>query len=563
MNEKKENVIVNGFFWRFAERCGVQLISAVVSILLARILTPDDYGKVALVTVFNNIMYVLLDCGIGTALVQKKEVDELDYSSAFFFSIVISFVLYGGMFVAAPYLAAFYNDPSMTPIFRGISLTVAVCGIKTIQQAHVTRNMKFQYFFYSAFAGAIVSTVLGLGLAYMGFGVWALVVQQVSNITVDTLVLWKLSSWRPKMEFSWQHLKGLLSYGWKLLASSLSSVIYNNLRSLIIGKMYTSADLAYYNQGDNLTYNIASSVDTSIESVLFPVMSSLQDDRAQVKNMTRRSIKTCTYIIAPVMMSIAFCAEPLVRLILTEKWLPCVLFLRVFCLGYACWPIITANMNAAKAVGRSDLYLKCQLLNEGVCILLLLATFRVSVEAIAYGMLITNVVTQILDAQLNKKLIGYGYLEQMCDILPTLLLAAGAGLCMYLVIFLHLPDLLTVIIQVVVGLGIYLTGSAILFEVSEKGVDFISEMEMTAEEAFQSLAPKIGRPNDKEVKAKAFLMEMLKDGEMLSSDCEEKLEAAGFKKSTIKKAKKNTGVISRKKGFLWYWSLPMGDIPRE
>ena len=434
MNEKKENVIVNGFFWRFAERCGVQLISAVVSILLARILTPDDYGKVALVTVFNNIMYVLLDCGIGTALVQKKEVDELDYSSAFFFSIVISFVLYGGMFVAAPYLAAFYNDPSM----------------------------KFQYFFYSAFAGAIVSTVLGLGLAYMGFGVWALVVQQVSNITVDTLVLWKLSSWRPKMEFSWQHLKGLLSYGWKLLASSLSSVIYNNLRSLIIGKMYTSADLAYYNQGDNLTYNIASSVDTSIESVLFPVMSSLQDDRAQVKNMTRRSIKTCTYIIAPVMMSTAFCAEPLVRLILTEKWLPCVLFLRVFCLGYVCWPIITANLNAAKAVGRSDLYLKCQLLNEGVCILLLLATFRVSVEAIAYGMLITNVVTQILDAQLNKKLIGYGYLEQMRDILPTLLLAAGAGLCMYLVIFLRLPDLLAVIIQVVVGLGIYLTGSAIL-----------------------------------------------------------------------------------------------------
>lgn len=172
MNEKKENVIVNGFFWRFAERCGVQLISAVVSILLARILTPDDYGKVALVTVFNNIMYVLLDCGIGTALVQKKEVDELDYSSAFFFSIVISFVLYGGMFVAAPYLAAFYNDPSMTPIFRGISLTVAVCGIKTIQQAHVTRNMKFQYFFYSAFAGAI--GIHGSGPGPCLYGLWSL-----------------------------------------------------------------------------------------------------------------------------------------------------------------------------------------------------------------------------------------------------------------------------------------------------------------------------------------------------------------------------------------------------
>ena len=172
MNEKKENAIVNGFFWRFAERCGVQLISAVVSILLARILTPDDYGKVALVTVFNNIMYVLLDCGIGTALVQKKEVDELDYSSAFFFSIVISFVLYGGMFVAAPYLAAFYNDPSMTPIFRGISLTVAVCGIKTIQQAHVTRNMKFQYFFLFRLCGR--DRIHGPGSGPCLYGLWSL-----------------------------------------------------------------------------------------------------------------------------------------------------------------------------------------------------------------------------------------------------------------------------------------------------------------------------------------------------------------------------------------------------
>ena len=197
MNEKKENVIVNGFFWRFAERCGVQLISAVVSILLARILTPDDYGKVALVTVFNNIMYVLLDCGIGTALVQKKEVDELDYSSAFFFSIVISFVLYGGMFVAAPYLAAFYNDPNMTPIFRGISLTVAVCGIKTIQQAHVTRNMKFQYFFFngvpcnqfinsdSVFLPDTVCTVSCLILS-SGIPPWVIVDDDVGSSEIET-----------------------------------------------------------------------------------------------------------------------------------------------------------------------------------------------------------------------------------------------------------------------------------------------------------------------------------------------------------------------------------------
>ena len=374
----------------------------------------------------------------------------------------VCLVLYAGMFIAAPYIAAFYKDPSLTPVVRVASLTLVFSGVKGIQQAYVSRNMLFKRFFFATLGGTLFSAFLGLGMAYAGFGVWALVAQQLSNTAIDTLILWLTVHWRPKAVFSWQRLKGLLSYGWRLLASSLLDTVYNNLCSLVIGRVYTSADLAYYNEGLLAPDTIAVNVDSSIDSVLLPAMSAAQDEPAQVKNMTRRAIKTCVYVIAPLMMAMFFCAEPLVRLVLTEKWLPCVLFLRVFCLGYACWPIITANMNAAKAVGRSDLYLKCQLLNEGVCILLLLATFRVSVEAIAYGMLITNVVTQILDAQLNKKLIGYGYLEQMRDILPTLLLAAGAGLCMYLVIFLHLPDLLTVIIQVVVGLGIYLTGSAIL-----------------------------------------------------------------------------------------------------
>ena len=460
--KKDKNIILDNFIWRFAERCGAQLVTAVVTLLLARILMPEDYGRTALVAVFINILQVFIDSGLGTALIQRKDADDLDFSSVFYFNFAVCLVLYAGMFIAAPYIAAFYKDLTLTPVVRVASLTLVFSGVKGIQQAYVSRNMLFKRFFFATLGGTLFSAFLGLGMAYAGFGVWALVAQQLSNTAIDTLILWLTVHWRPKAVFSWQRLKGLLSYGWRLLASSLLDTVYNNLRSLVIGRVYTSADLAFYNEGMLAPDTIAVNVDSSIDSVLLPAMSAVQDEPARVKNMTRRAIKTCVYVIAPLMMAMFFCAEPLVRLVLTEKWLPCVLFLRVFCLGYACWPIITANMNAAKAVGRSDLYLKCQLLNEGVCILLLLATFRVSVEAIAYGMLITNVVTQILDAQLNKKLIGYGYLEQMRDILPTLLLAAGAGLCMYLVIFLHLPDLLTVIIQVVVGLGIYLTGSAIL-----------------------------------------------------------------------------------------------------
>ena len=314
----KKNVIGN-FIWRFAERCGAQLVTFVVSIVLARILDPKDYGTIALVTVFTTILQVFVDSGLGTALIQKKDADDLDFSSVFYFNFIVCMILYAGMFIAAPYIALFYKDTTLTPVIRVISLTIVISGVKGIQQAYVSKNMLFKRFFFSTIGGTIFSAVLGIAMAYMGFGVWALVAQQLSNTAIDTLILWLTVKWRPKKMFSFERLKGLFSFGWKLLVSSLLDTAYNNLRNLIIGKLYSSSDLAFYNQGDKFPKVIVTNINTSIDSVLLPTMSVEQDNPERIKQMTRRAIKTSTYVMAPLMMGLAFCAEPVVRLILTDK----------------------------------------------------------------------------------------------------------------------------------------------------------------------------------------------------------------------------------------------------
>ncbi len=459
---EKSNLILSNLLWRFAERCGAQLVSAIVSLLLARILMPEDYGMIALVYVFANILQVFVDSGLGNALIQKKDADDLDFSSVFYFNFVVCLVLYAGMFIAAPYIAAFYKNDALTPVVRVVSLSLVISGVKGIQQAYVSRSMLFKRFFFATLGGTIFSAFLGLWMAYAGFGVWALVAQNLSNTLIDTLILWLTVRWRPKKMFSWQRLKGLLSYGWKLLVSSLLDTVYSNLRSLVIGRVYTSTDLAYYNQGMIAPNTIATNVDSSIDSVLFPVMSAAQDDRSQVKDMTRRAIKMSVYIIAPLMMGLAFCAEPIVRLFLTEKWLPCVPFLRICCITYMFYPIHTANLNAIKALGRSGLFLKLEIIKKIVGLATLLCTYRISVMAMGYSLLFTSVTGQLINTWPNRKLLNYSYLEQLRDILPSLLLAIFTGGCMGLVCLLGLPDVVTLVVQVPLGLAIYLGGSALL-----------------------------------------------------------------------------------------------------
>lgn len=448
--------IFSNFFWRFAERCGAQLVTLIVSVVLARILSPDDYGTVALITVFTNIMQVFVDSGLSTALIQKKDADDLDFSSVFYFNFAVCIVLYLAMFFAAPFIANFYNDATLTPIVRVVSLTILISGVKGVQQSYVSRNMLFKRFFYATLGGTIFSAFLGIWMAYAGAGVWAIVVQQLSNTFIDTVILWITVKWRPKKIFSWARLKHLLTFGWKMLASSLLDTLYNNIRSLIIGKMYSSADLAYYDQGKKFPQVIVSNINTSIDSVLLPTMANVQDDREKVKTMTRRSIKTSTYIMAPLMMGLAFCAESIVRLVLTDKWLSCVPFLRIFCITFMFYPMHTANLNAIKAMGRSDYFLKLEIAKKIVGMLLLLATMRFGVLAMAYSLLASTLASMIINSWPNKKLLCYGFKEQIIDIMPGILLAATMGVVISVVNLLGLSLTATLAIQIPAGAIIYI-----------------------------------------------------------------------------------------------------------
>lgn len=459
MNSKST---ITNLLWRFAERCGAQAVSFLVSIILARLLAPEAYGTIALAMVFINILQVFVDSGMGTALIQKKDADDLDFSSVFYFNIAACLVLYAGLFLAAPSIAQFYGDPALTALVRALSLTVVVSGVRNIQQSYVSRHLLFKRFFFSTIGSTLASAVVGIAMAYAGFGVWALVGQSLSNVVTGTIILWATVPWRPRRMFSWQRLKSLLSFGWKLLVSSLLDTGYNNLRSLIIGKLYSSADLAYYNQGDKLPNLVITNINTSIDSVLLPTMANEQDDHARVRSMTRRAIKTSTYVMAPLMMGLAACAEPLIRLILTEKWLPCVPFLRIFCITYMFYPIHTANLNAIKALGRSDLFLKLEIVKKIVGLTILLCTMRHGVMAMAYSLLLSSVLSQIINTWPNRKLLRYHYLNQLADILPALLLACAMGLAVYCIQFLGWGDLPTLCVQIPVGAALYLAGSALL-----------------------------------------------------------------------------------------------------
>ena len=453
---------MSNLIWRFLERCGAQLVTFIVSIVLARILDPAVYGTIALVTVITTILQVFVDSGFSTALVQKKDADETDFSTVFYFNIVMCVGLYALLFLAAPLIAAFYEMPDLTPIIRVLGLTLIVSGLKSVQQAYVSRHMLFKKFFFSTIGGTIASAVVGIGMAIYGFGVWALVGQYLVNLIAGTVVLWITVRWRPKKLFSWQRLKGLFSFGWKLLVSTLLDTIYQDIRQLIIGKKYSSDDLAFYNRGKQFPSLIVTNINSSIDSVLFPVMSKEQKDKSTVKAMTRRAIKTSSFIMWPLMVGLGVCAEPVVRLLLTDKWLFCVPYLRIFCFTYVFYPIHTANLNAIKAMGRSDLFLKLEIVKKVIGVALLLATMWHGVLIMAYSLLLSTVISSFVNSYPNNKLLGYSYIEQIKDMLPSMLLAGVMGVVVLCVQFIGIADILTLLIQVPLGALIYIVGAKLL-----------------------------------------------------------------------------------------------------
>jgi len=449
--------ILYSFLWKYFERTGNQAVQFVVQIVLARLLLPADFGVIALLMVFISLAQVFVQSGWGTALVQAKNAEDVDFSSVFYLSLSVAGVLYLVLFISAPAIASFYRMHELINVLRVLSLILFFGAVNSIQNAVIARGFKFKQLFYSSLGAIVLSGAIGVFLAYAGYGIWALVWQQLTNSLFLCLIMWITVKWRPKLLFSLERLSRLFSYGWKLLVSGLLDTGYREMQSLVIGKMFSPADLGFYNRGRMFPQVIVGNIDGSIQSVMMPALSQSQDDPRRIKEMMRRAITMSAFIIAPLMAGMISTAEPIVRIVLTEKWLPAVPFLRICCISFFFYPIHTANLTAINAVGRSDIFLKLEIIKKliGIAILAITIIFFRSVIAIAWSAVVSGASSTFINAYPNKRLIGYTYLEQIKDLMPSFLLSAFMGVIVYLVGLLPLDTYIKLILQIITGAVVY------------------------------------------------------------------------------------------------------------
>ena len=472
-NKNSNNNIMMNLIWKFGERIAAQLVTFIVSIVLARKLLPEHYGAISIVMIFISIANVFVTGGFGNSLIQKKNADNKDFSTVFYFNIIFSVFVYMGLFYIAPGIANFYDMEILTAVIRILGIRIIIASINSVQQAYVSRNMLFKRFFWSTLLGTIFSGIVGIIMAYKGFGIWALVAQYLTNTITDTLVLWFTVKWRPQLIFSFRRLRSLFEYGWKLLFSSLLDTGYLQLRGLIIGKIYSSSDLAFYEKGQQYPNLVVTNINTSIGSVFFPAIAKEQDNKEKVKKMTRIAIQVSSYIMWPMMIGLAIIAKPLVLLMLTDKWLPCVPYLQIACITYAFWPIHTANLQAIKALGRSDIFLKIEIIKKVIGIGVLLLVMKSGVMAIAISAIFVTVIGSFINAYPNLDLLQYRYKDQVKDIMPYISLSILMAIVIYPIGNIINNNFLKILIQIVSGSTFYLLASSLL---KLRGYQYIKEV---------------------------------------------------------------------------------------
>lgn len=455
MQVNSEKAFVN-MIWKFCERFGLQMVTFVVSIVLARILSPEEYGIITIVLVLLSIADVFVTGGFGNALIQKKNVDELDFSSVFYFNLAFSVFVYAIFYLIAPYVADFYDMPLLCGLIRVLSLRLLLSGINSIQNAYISITMQFKKLFLSSSVGCLVSSIIGICMAIRGYGAWSVVGQYLSSAIANTITLFIVIKWRPHMCFSFKRLRVLIQYGWKLMCSSFLDTVYQELRSLLIGKVYSSKELAYFDKGNQYPKLLSNNINVSISSVLFPIISREQDNLSRVKYMTRMAIQVSSFVVWPAMVGLAVTSETWISLLLTEKWLPCVPYVIIACVAYAMVPINVANLEAIKAIGRSDIYFVLEIIKKAINIAVLFAVMNRGVYTIAIVAIPTGLFGLIINSYPNTKFLSYSIREQIMDVLPNLLISSLMGITVYLCGWITVDVWTRFIIQICVGVTAYL-----------------------------------------------------------------------------------------------------------
>ena len=453
---------VSGVLWRLAVRIGTQAINFIVGIILARLLGPKAYGTVAMLLIFVNISETLVNCGFNVALVQKKEVSESDWSSVFYLQCSISLVLYCCLWFASPYIAGFYHMPELANVLRVQALILPIHAVQGIQTATIERDLRFKLTFAIGMAGTIVGAIVGIGLAYMGFGYWALVYATLLNGFVAMLVACLFVRRIPRFMFSMTSLREMFRFGGKMLASDFAGSIMGNITGIVIGRAYSPQDLACYERGKQLPNVIMDTFNSPLTTVSFPVLSKLQDDKVRLREGMRQILMGSTFFIMPAMAVLSAVSETVIWLLLGDKWLQSVPFCQIACLSCAFTPFATVSLQATKAIGRSGSYLGITIAKGLVTLFVLALFYRYSVLALAAAfVLISTPISMILNSWTIGKYVNYPILKQVNDVLPMMAISIALSVILWSLRFL-LPVLSMFTLCIQLGLGFVLFYCAFL-----------------------------------------------------------------------------------------------------
>ncbi len=457
-NSQLKKSAFTGMLWKLTERMGAQLVALLVSIILARLLTPEDYSIVGIVTVFFAFCNVFVVGGFNTALIQKKDADEKDYSSVLAVSLLVAATLYAVLFFVSPWIAGLYDKPLLVAVFRVMGLTMIIDAVKAVMYAYVSNKLQFKKFFFATLFGTGLSAVVGVAMAYMGMGPWAVVAQKMVSSLADTVVLLVTSRFRLSLRVYFSRIKSLFSYGWKIFVSSLISTAYDQCSPLIIGLRFSPVDLSFYTKGRSFPLTINTAMDGALSSVLFPVISKVQDDKASVLSYTRRFLRTASYLLFPMMVGFLAVSDSFVRVVLTEKWMGASIYIKIFCLTYMLNIIQTGNLQTIRAVGRSDIILKLEIIKKSLYFLVILIAVFVSKtpEGLAAAAIINTCIATVVNTAPNKKLIGYSLRHQILDLLPNLLISAVMGVGVHMLSFLPLAPFWMLAAQCCAGVALYI-----------------------------------------------------------------------------------------------------------
>jgi len=448
---------VSGIFWSSVERFSVQGVQFVLGIIMARLLLPADYGLIGMLSIFLAISQSFIDSGFSNALIRKKNRTETDCSTVFYFNIVVGLFFYLILFFTSPYIAAFYKTPILEQLTKVVGLTVFINSLAVVQRAKFTINVDFKTQTKASLLSVIISGIIGIGMAYRGFGVWALAAQSIINGCINMISLWIYSGWRPQKVFSTASFKEMFSYGSKLLVSGLIDTTYRNIYTLVIGKVFSKTDLGYYTRANNFASFPSANITGILQRVTFPVLSSIQDDDKKLEESYRKFLRLSAFIVFPLMMGVLAIAEPLVRLLLTEKWIGAVLLLQILCLSQMWYPIHAINLNLLQVKGRSDLFLRLEIIKKVIGVSILFITIPLGVAAMCWGTVVSSFIALFINTYYTGKLIHVGYLKQMKDLFPILVNSLLMGLIVYGITKLISINLLSLIAGITVAAIYYLS----------------------------------------------------------------------------------------------------------